>query len=256
MRAVVAAVAGAVPVTVKIRAGLREGDEAGRRLAPRLVAAGAAAVCIHPRTAGAAVSRPRRPRGHAALAAELARAGDRLGRRRTAAPPPLALLDAGAAAVMLARPQSAVPGSSARSSTARRRPSLPSGSRKLRRFADEVLVEHGPPRRRPPAPVLAALPAQRRPRQEPRRRRLDAALPARPMSGRCSGSADGRRRGDGLPARRACPILARHSSRGARSRCSPALRVGGRSGGQGDHPHARGLPPSQGRGRLPLDQEA
>ena len=40
-----------VPVTVKIRAGLRDGDELGRRTAPRLVAAGAAAVCIHPRTA-------------------------------------------------------------------------------------------------------------------------------------------------------------------------------------------------------------
>ena len=39
----------AVPVTVKMRAGLRMGDEAGRRMAPRLVAAGAAAVCIHPR---------------------------------------------------------------------------------------------------------------------------------------------------------------------------------------------------------------
>lgn len=53
--AIVAAVRGAVddvvPVTVKIRSGLREGDEAGRRLAPRLVAAGADAVAIHPRTA-------------------------------------------------------------------------------------------------------------------------------------------------------------------------------------------------------------
>ena len=51
VRAVVEAVGGTVPVTVKIRGGLREGDEAGRRAAPRLVAAGAAAVCIHPRTA-------------------------------------------------------------------------------------------------------------------------------------------------------------------------------------------------------------
>ena len=31
---------------------MREGDEAGRRLAPRLVAAGAAAVCLHPRYGG------------------------------------------------------------------------------------------------------------------------------------------------------------------------------------------------------------
>jgi nifR3 family TIM-barrel protein len=51
VRAVVAAVGGAVPVTVKIRAGVRSGDEAGRRTAPRLVAAGAAAVTIHARYA-------------------------------------------------------------------------------------------------------------------------------------------------------------------------------------------------------------
>jgi nifR3 family TIM-barrel protein len=51
VKATVAAVEGAVPVTVKIRAGLRAGDEAGRRLAPRLVAGGAAAITIHPRTA-------------------------------------------------------------------------------------------------------------------------------------------------------------------------------------------------------------
>ena len=50
VREVVAAVGPEVPVTVKLRAGLREGDEAGRRLAPRLVAAGAAAVFLHPRT--------------------------------------------------------------------------------------------------------------------------------------------------------------------------------------------------------------
>jgi len=51
LKATVAAVEGAVPVTVKIRAGLRAGDEAGHRLAPRLVAGGAAAITIHPRTA-------------------------------------------------------------------------------------------------------------------------------------------------------------------------------------------------------------
>ena len=91
-----------VPVTVKIRAGLRDGDQLGRLAAPRLVAAGAAAVCIHPRTAaqlyhGAA--------DHAvtfALAAELpvpvVASGD-VDDRAAA----LALLDGGAAAVMLAR---------------------------------------------------------------------------------------------------------------------------------------------------------
>jgi tRNA-dihydrouridine synthase B len=51
VRAVVEEVAGEAPVTVKIRAGVRSGDEAGLRVAPRLVAAGAAAVCIHPRYA-------------------------------------------------------------------------------------------------------------------------------------------------------------------------------------------------------------
>ena len=51
MEAVVEAVAGAAPVTVKMRSGVRAGDEAGSRLAPRLVAAGAAAICIHPRSA-------------------------------------------------------------------------------------------------------------------------------------------------------------------------------------------------------------
>ncbi|MCX6373007.1 MAG: tRNA-dihydrouridine synthase family protein [Actinobacteria bacterium] len=100
--AVVGAVEGRVPVTVKIRSGLREGDEAGRRTAPRLVAAGAAAVCIHPRTA----SQMYRGRAdHAvtfALAAELPvpviASGDVDGRAAA-----LALLEGGAAAVMLAR---------------------------------------------------------------------------------------------------------------------------------------------------------
>jgi len=99
---VVDAVEGRVPVTVKIRSGLREGDEAGRRIAPRLVAAGAAAVCIHPRTA----SQLYRGRAdHAvtfALAAELPvpviATGDVDGRAAA-----LALLEGGAAAVMLAR---------------------------------------------------------------------------------------------------------------------------------------------------------
>ena len=91
-----------VPVTVKIRSGLRDGDELGRRAAPRLVAAGAAAVCIHPRTA-AQLYRGRAD--HAvtrALAAELPvpviASGDVDGRAAA-----LALLEGGAAAVMLAR---------------------------------------------------------------------------------------------------------------------------------------------------------
>ena len=105
--AVVAAVEDAapgrgVPVTVKIRSGLRDGDGLGRTAAPRLAAAGAAAVCIHPRTA-AQLYRGRAD--HAvtfALAAELPvpviASGDVDGRAAA-----LALLDGGAAAVMLAR---------------------------------------------------------------------------------------------------------------------------------------------------------
>jgi len=91
-----------IPVTVKIRSGLREGDELGRLAAPRLVAAGAAALCIHPRTA-AQLYRGRAD--HAvtfALAAELpvpvVASGDVDGRAAV-----LSLLDGGAAAVMLAR---------------------------------------------------------------------------------------------------------------------------------------------------------
>lgn len=100
--AVVAAAGPGVPVTVKMRSGLREGDEAWRRVAPRLVEAGAAALCIHPRTAGQLY------RGRAdhdvtrALAAQVPvpviASGDVDGREAA-----LALLDAGAAAVMLAR---------------------------------------------------------------------------------------------------------------------------------------------------------
>ena len=102
VKAMVDAVEGRGPVTVKIRSGLREGDEAGRRLAPRLVAAGAAAVCIHPRTA-AQLYRGRADHDvTAALAADLPvpviASGDVDGRAAA-----LALLERGAAAVMLAR---------------------------------------------------------------------------------------------------------------------------------------------------------
>jgi tRNA-dihydrouridine synthase B len=50
VRAVVAAAA-PLPVTVKLRAGLRAGDDLGLALAPRLQEAGACALCLHPRTA-------------------------------------------------------------------------------------------------------------------------------------------------------------------------------------------------------------
>ncbi len=91
-----------IPVTVKIRSGLRQGDELGRRAALRLVAAGAAAIAIHPRTA-AQLYRGRADHSVTfALAAEspvpVIASGDVDGRAAA-----LALLDGGAAAVMLAR---------------------------------------------------------------------------------------------------------------------------------------------------------
>ena len=130
-----------VPVTVKIRSGLREGDELGRRTAPRLVAAGAAAVCVHPRTA-AQLYRGRAD--HAvtfALAAELAvpviASGDVDGRAAA-----LALLDGGAAAVMLARHAVGAPWLFAEVLGA----AAPAPAEKLaevRRFAAEALAELG-----------------------------------------------------------------------------------------------------------------
>ncbi len=91
-----------VPVTVKIRAGLRHGDGLGRLAARHLVAAGAAAVCIHPRTAAQLYSGRADHSVTFALAAELPApviaSGDVDGRAAA-----LALLDGGAAAVMLAR---------------------------------------------------------------------------------------------------------------------------------------------------------
>jgi tRNA-dihydrouridine synthase B len=100
--AVVDAVDGRVPVTVKIRSGLRAGDDAGRRIAPRLAAAGAAAVCIHPRTASQLYHGRADHAVTFALAAELPvpviASGDVDGRAAA-----LCLLEGGAAAVMLAR---------------------------------------------------------------------------------------------------------------------------------------------------------
>jgi tRNA-dihydrouridine synthase B len=140
--AVVGAVEGRVPVTVKIRAGLREGDEAGRRTAPRLVAAGAAAVCIHPRTA----SQLYRGRAdHAvtfALAAELPvpviASGDVDGRAAA-----LALLDGGAAAVMLARHALGRPWLFAEILDGSSPPSLDAQRAEARLFSGDVMREMG-----------------------------------------------------------------------------------------------------------------
>ena len=138
--AVVDAVGEGVPVTVKIRSGLREGDEAGRRTAPLLVAAGAAAVCIHPRTAGQLY---RGRADHAVtfvLAAELPvpviASGDVDGRAAA-----LALLEGGAAAVMLARHAVGRPWLFAEVLEAAPPPAPAARLKELRRFADDVLHE-------------------------------------------------------------------------------------------------------------------
>jgi tRNA-dihydrouridine synthase B len=141
--AVVRAAGPGVPVTVKLRAGLREGDALGRRLAPRLVEAGAAALCIHPRTAGQLY------RGHAdhevtaALAAEVPvpviASGDVDGRAAA-----LALLDAGAAAVMLARGALGRPWVFAEVLDGAPEPPQAARHEELRLFVADVLAEMGP----------------------------------------------------------------------------------------------------------------
>ncbi len=143
VRAMVDAVEGRVPVTVKIRSGLREGDEAGRRLAPRLVAAGAAAVCVHPRT----VAQLYRGRADhdvtAALAADLPvpviASGDVDGRAAA-----LELFGRGAAAVMLARHAVGAPWLFREVLTGAPPPGPDERLKEVRLFADQVLQEMGP----------------------------------------------------------------------------------------------------------------
>jgi tRNA-dihydrouridine synthase B len=130
-----------VPVTVKIRSGLRDGDGFGRAVAPRLVEAGASAVCIHPRTAAQLY------RGHAdhavtfALAGELPvpviASGDVDGRAAA-----LRLLEGGAAAVMLARGAVGAPWAFAQVLGAAE-PAAAEKVEEVRRFAAEVLDELG-----------------------------------------------------------------------------------------------------------------
>lgn len=136
------AVGSSVPVTVKIRAGLRDGDDLGRRLAPRLVAAGAAAICIHPRSA-AQLYRGRADHGVSlALAAELPTpviaSGDMLDRETA-----LSLLAGGVGAVMFAR--HAVGRPWLFSEVLQGAPAPPPDARleELRLFAADVLAESG-----------------------------------------------------------------------------------------------------------------
>jgi nifR3 family TIM-barrel protein len=142
VRAVTAASPGRpVPVTVKIRSGLREDDGLARAAAPRLVEAGAAAVTVHPRTAAQLY------RGHAdhaltfALAAELPvpviASGDVDGRETV-----LGLLAGGAAAVMLARGAVGAPWLFAQVLGAAE-PGHAAKLDEVRRFAAEALEELG-----------------------------------------------------------------------------------------------------------------
>lgn len=151
VKAVVDEVAGAVPVTVKLRSGVGAGDQAGRLLAPRLVAGGAAAICLHPRTASQLY------RGTAdhdltlALAGELpapliasgdiAVAGpDERPDRELAA----RLLEGGVAAVMVARAALGRPWVFAELLEGEGAPPLEERRRALARFVDEAAGDLGP----------------------------------------------------------------------------------------------------------------
>ena len=151
VKAVVAEAGETVPVTVKLRSALRDGDEAGRRLAPRLVAAGAAAICLHPRSASQLY------RGAAdhdltlALAAELpvpliasgdiavVGADDRPDRELGAR-----LLDGGVAAVMVARAALGRPWVFRELLEGEGAPPLDERRRALARFVDEAASDLGP----------------------------------------------------------------------------------------------------------------
>ena len=142
VEAVEAAASGrTVPVTVKIRAGLRDGDGLGWAAAPRLVQAGAAAVCIHPRSASQLYRGQADHRVTAALAAELpvpvVASGDVDGRAAA-----LRLLDAGAAAVMLARGAVGAPWLFAQV-LGEAEPSAAGKLDEVRRFAAEATSELG-----------------------------------------------------------------------------------------------------------------
>jgi tRNA-dihydrouridine synthase B len=130
-----------VPVTVKIRAGLRDGDGLGPALAPRLVEAGAAAVCIHPRTAAQLY---RGLADHAvtfalagALPVPVVASGDVDGRDAV-----LRLLDGGASAVMLARGAVGAPWLFAQALGAPE-PAAAEKLEEVRRFAAEAFAELG-----------------------------------------------------------------------------------------------------------------
>ncbi len=140
--ALVRAVAGAVPVTVKLRSGVRAGDPAVLGLAPRLVDAGAAALCLHPRPA----SQLYRGRADHGVTAQLAAAvpvpvvasGDIVDRASCDV-----AMDAGAAAVMVARAAVGRPWVFAEILTAGEPPPLAARLAELRLFVADVIGERG-----------------------------------------------------------------------------------------------------------------
>ena len=150
LKAVVDEVGGEAPVTVKIRSEVRDGDEAGRRLAPLLVAAGAAAICLHPRSAGQLYRGAADHDVTLALAGELsvpviasgdiAVAGaDGLSDRTLSA----RLLDGGVAAVMVARAALGRPWVFRELLEGGGAPPLDQRRRALALFADEATAELG-----------------------------------------------------------------------------------------------------------------
>ena len=140
--AVAAALPARVPLTVKLRSGLTGGDRAGVDLAARLVAAGAAAVCLHPRSA----SQLYRGRADHTLTLALARrlpvpviaSGDVTDGTVCAG-----LLDGGCAAVMLARAALGRPWLFEEVLRGAGQPPLEERLKEVGRFVDETAQERG-----------------------------------------------------------------------------------------------------------------
>jgi tRNA-dihydrouridine synthase B len=140
--AVVAVLPARVPLTVKLRSGLTGGDRAGVALAPLLVAAGAAGICLHPRSA----SQLYRGKADHALTLALARSlpvpvmdsGDVTDGAVCAG-----LLDGGCAAVMLARAALGRPWLFHELLTGGEQPPLEERLEEVERFVDEAAQERG-----------------------------------------------------------------------------------------------------------------
>lgn len=140
--ATVSAVEDRVPVTVKLRSGVRTGETTVLDLGPRLAGAGAAALCLHPRSAsqmyrGSADHSLTRRLAATATVPVLA-SGDVSGRDVC-----LGLLEGGAAGVMVARAAIGRPWVFAEILGAR----LPGPEERLAelaQFVDDVIAERGP----------------------------------------------------------------------------------------------------------------